>query len=124
MWQFCFALSLYTESMLEGEHPDSVKEFQNWMLIEILSCLSTVVTSILYLALRQLAPKERLMLGSDKDDETQDFMGNQINLMVLVILQMALCPAVTNIIMVYILPKTSLLIVTDDRSMEMLKQQF
>ena len=57
MWQLCLALHLYTNGMLEGEHPDTIQEFENWMLIEILGCLSTIVTSILFLALRQLAPK-------------------------------------------------------------------
>ena len=62
MWQLCLALSLYTDGMLAGEHTDSVQEFENWMLIEILGCLSTIVTSILSLALRQLAPKPSLEL--------------------------------------------------------------
>ena len=51
-------------------------------------------------------------------------MGNALNLLVLLVLQQALCPAVTNFIMVYVIPSTTLLVVTDDRSIEMLNQQF
>ena len=47
-------------------------------------------------------------------------MGNSLNLLILLVLQQALCPAVTNVVIVYIIPSTTLLKVTDDLSLEML----
>ena len=45
MFNFCVALNIYTTSSLEGE-VRTVREFHNWIGIEILTTLGTIIGAV------------------------------------------------------------------------------
>lgn len=70
MFNFCVELHIYTTSQIEGEI-ETVKEFHNWILVEILTTLSIIIGAMVYLALRKAFGKGHLTLSPDgEQDET------------------------------------------------------
>jgi len=61
MFKLCIELNIYTTSQIEGD-VETVKDFHNWILIEILTTLSTIMGAMIYLALRRAAGKGHLTI--------------------------------------------------------------
>jgi len=90
-------------------------------MIEILTILSTILGAILFIALRH-CNKGHLEFSTDRDpDLTQDYMGFQINLIILFIALQAFCPAITNILLLNAMESLTGQEVSDTASMNMMQ---
>ena len=66
MFNFCIAMNIYTNSQIEGD-VRSVREFHNWLLIEILTTMSTILGAIVFLSQRWWLGKPYIELSPDDD---------------------------------------------------------
>jgi hypothetical protein len=123
MFNFCFALNIYTTSKIEGDI-STVREFHNWILVEILTTISTILGAMVFLLRKKCLGKGKLTFSpDDAQDETQDYMGSQVNLIVLLIELQAWCPMITNVLLLK-LKEHSRLSFADDASIDALEKQF
>jgi hypothetical protein len=122
MYNFCIAMNIYTTSQIEGD-VRAVREFHNWLLVEILTTMSTILGAMWFLMRKKCCGKGHLVIQPDgEQDETQDYMGNQINLILLLVELQAWVPMTTNVFLLSIRYFTRLTL-ADDASIDNLFYQ-
>ena len=95
MFNLCVMMHHYSVHAIDGKYVDDVESFKFWLLIEIYMIISTVMTAALFMLTRSCS-RGALEFYVPIQDDSQDFLSNQVTLMILANAMAIFGPPISN----------------------------